>query len=186
MNTVLRRSDQDRTSLRLRIPAEPSPLQSTNRITSNTINIKQYSVAQPAPPNLPPATPQGAALQRAPPHPNSLLPTFPSHSPGSSASARPSSSQLAPPNLPQPLPREQRFSAPLPPPKSAPFPSQKTSRAVCVVRRLLERRRSLERVLCALMYRYAVLQAQARLRTTHTARRTFWGKPYDLIYSVFL
>ena len=158
MNTVLRRSDQDRTSHRLRMPAEASPLRNTNRITSNTADSKQNSVAQPPP----------------------------SHSPGSSAPARPSSSQLAPLILPQPLPREQRFSAPLPPPKSTPFPSQKTSRAVCVVRRLLERRRSLERVLCALMYRYAVLQAQARLRTTHTARRNFWGKPYDLIYSVFL
>lgn len=159
MNTVLRRSDQDRTSHRLRMPAEASPLRNTNRITSNTADSKQNSVAQPPPQPLPreqrssaplliptrssqpsPATPQGAALQRAPPAP----------------------------------------------PKSAPFPSQKTSRAVCVVQRLLERRRSLERVLCALMYRYAVLQAQARLRTTHTARRTFWGKPYDLIYSVFL
>ena len=139
MNTVLRRSDQDRTSLRLRIPAEPSPLRNTNRITSNTANSKQNSVAQ-----------------------------------------------LAPPNLPQPVPREQRFSAPLPPPKSTPFPSQKTSRAVCVVRRLLERRRSLERVLCALMYRCAVLQAQARLRTTHTARRTFFWSTARLIYSVFL
>ena len=182
MNTVLRRSDQDRTSHRLRMPAEASPLRNTNRITSNTADSKQNSVAQPPP----------------------------SRSPGSSAPARPSSSQLAPLILPQPLPREQRFSAPLPPrpnsllptspagpkgaalqrappaPKSTPFPSQKTSRAVCVVQRLLERRRSLERVLCALMYRYAVLQAQARLRTTHTARRNFWGKPYDLIYSVFL
>ena len=154
MNTVLRRSDQDRTSHRLRIPAEASPLRNTNRITSNTADSKQNSVAQPlpreqrfsAPLLVPtcsshpsPATPQGAALQRAPPAP-----------------------------------------------KSTPFPSQKTSRAVCVVQRLLERRRSLERVLCALMYRYAVLQAQARLRTTHTARRNFWGKPYDLIYSVFL
>ena len=181
MNTVLRRSDQDRTSHRLRMPAEASPLRNTNRITSNTADSKQNSVAQPPP----------------------------SRSPGSSAPARPSSSQLAPLILPQPLPREQRFSAPLlvptcsshpspatpqgaalqrapPAPKSTPFPSQKTSRAVCVVQRLLERRRSLERVLCALMYRYAVLQAQARLRTTHTARRNFWGKPYDLIYSVFL
>ena len=163
MNTVLRRSDQDRTSLRLRIPAEPSPLRNTNRITSNTANSKQNSVAQLAPPTLPQPVPREQRFSAPlPPRPNSLLPTSPAGPKGAAL-------QRAPP-----------------PPKPTPFPSQKTSRAVCVVRRLLERRRSLERVLCALMYRCAVLQAQARLRTTHTARRTFFWSTARLIYSVFL